>query len=87
MFYRCFGTPKKTIGHAVDELAKKNTQVNGILSGRLELDGGDYVKRHPREAHVGFNPLIDFNDPLLVNILAANAREGAAIDAFLTALT
>ncbi|KAE9116946.1 putative phospholipid-transporting ATPase [Phytophthora fragariae] len=51
-------------------------------------DKGDDDKHHdPRDAQVDFNPLIHFDDPRLINALADNGPEAAAIDEFLTVLS
>ncbi|KAF4147432.1 Phospholipid-translocating P-type ATPase C-terminal [Phytophthora infestans] len=78
-----FGTTE--IGRAVAEMAKKNAEAKG-----LSIDASDKEdeKHHdPKDAQVDFNPLIHFDDPRLVNALAANTSEAEAIDEFLTVLS
>lgn len=79
-----FGTTE--IGRAVAELAKKNAAAKGESSSSIDK-GGDDKHHDPRDAQVEFNPFIHFDDPRLVNALAANAPEAAAIDEFLTVLS
>ncbi|KAE9117289.1 Phospholipid-transporting ATPase [Phytophthora fragariae] len=79
-----FGTTE--IGRAVAEMAKKNATTKGESSS--SNDKGDDDKHHdPRDAQVDFNPLIHFDDPRLINALADNGPEAAAIDEFLTVLS
>ncbi|GMF47301.1 unnamed protein product [Phytophthora fragariaefolia] len=79
-----FGTTE--IGRAVAELAKKNAVAQGEQGGSNEK-GDDDKHYDPRDAQVDFNPLIHFDDPRLVNALAANAPEATEIDEFLTVLS
>ncbi|KAG6619942.1 Phospholipid-transporting ATPase [Phytophthora cinnamomi] len=79
-----FGTTE--IGRAVAEMAKKNATAKGESNG-LTGKGDDDKHHDPRDAQVDFNPLIHFDDPRLVNVLATNAPEAAAIDEFLTVLS
>ncbi|RAW43334.1 Phospholipid-transporting ATPase [Phytophthora cactorum] len=79
-----FGTTE--IGRAVAEMAKKNAADKGLSID--SNDKGEDDKQHdPKDAQVDFNPLIHFDDPRLVNALATNAPEAAAIDEFLTVLS
>ncbi|KAF1775700.1 P-type ATPase, N-terminal [Phytophthora cactorum] len=79
-----FGTTE--IGRAVADMAKKNAADKGLSID--SNDKGEDDKQHdPKDAQVDFNPLIHFDDPRLVNALATNAPEAAAIDEFLTVLS
>ncbi|ETN22192.1 hypothetical protein PPTG_02205 [Phytophthora nicotianae INRA-310] len=78
-----FGTTE--IGRAVAEMAKKNAAAKGLT---IDSNDKEDDKHHdPRDAQVDFNALIHFDDPRLINALATNAPEAAAIDEFLTVLS
>lgn len=78
-----FGTTE--IGRAVAALSKKAAGTTPELK-LISMNEDEEGQHDPREAQVEFNPQIHFDDPRLVDALAANAPEAAAINDFLTVL-